>query len=123
MKTIVIRRRLRQLERSLPQPAVEPLPPDVAAAAIDVGLAVAARTGERGGGRQPSVVDRAMLHVMTERLAGIERGDVGLWTKLFVDGELAGDGELSTDPAAVAELDRILAAIGFDEMGQARCPS
>jgi hypothetical protein len=105
MNRRIIRRRLSRLERLLPDPPVEPLPDDVAAAAIDAGLAIAARTGTMGGDEFPgSVVNRGMVCVVEERLAALERGDTTPWIKL----------NASEDPRATAELDRILDAVGYD---------
>jgi hypothetical protein len=112
MKRNLLRKRLRRLERSTPELEGDPLPSDVARAAMDAGAAVATRTGiwaeERG-----SFVERTVDLIVKERLAEIAAGTVTPWVTLMAfDGNNAE--ELSTDPAAVASLNRILVAVGFD---------
>jgi hypothetical protein len=113
--------RIRRLQRLLPEPPCAPIPADVAEAAWDAGIAVALRTGLCGGDENPgSVVNRAMVDVMQERLAALERGDTAPWIQLTTNGWIKDvcvgdpDDKLSTDPAAIAELDRILEAVGYD---------
>jgi hypothetical protein len=110
MKPRAIKKWMRRLERSLPQRPVEPLPPGVAAAAIAAALAVAARTGERGGGHVETVVDRAMRYTIDVELDQLGRGVEPHRVKFFDDDGIT----LSTKPSAVAALDAILTAAGFD---------
>lgn len=116
MRASAIRKRLRRLERSMPELEGEPLPYSVVAYALRNGHAFTWRTGARGTigfpHERPTVVDKAIVFMIQERLAAIERGDTGPWIQL-VEGEYE-ETRLSTDPAAVAELDRILVAVGFD---------
>ena len=126
MRPSAIRKRMRRLARSLPDPAVEELPADVAAYVLQHAMAVALRTGERGtSGSRPgtplSVVDHAMALMIRERLEAIERGDTGPWIDLM-DGEYQ-DERLSTDPTAVAELERILSTVGWDINRPAAAPA
>jgi hypothetical protein len=99
-----LRERLPYIRRMLPTIWLDRLDESVAAAVIDAGLAVAWSTNHCGG-CDKSPVDRAMAHIMTERL---EHPDAAPWINLCVDGAV------STDPAAVERLDALLLAIGYD---------
>ena len=117
MKSL-LRKEIDGLLARLPQPAHAPLPPDAAEAALDWGVAVCYRTGarERSSGSAwvpANLVAKAMEYAIEDRQAALERGDTTPWVRLLAYDDMHID-SLSIEPAAVAKLNEILLAIGFD---------